>query len=91
MKGGKVTKLKEGGGRTRILKDYEEERLYDAARASNWPQMYMFLRMVLTTGARSAIGVDLQILVLDIDLDRVIHHREDPDAGEAGGRRARDR
>ncbi len=52
MKGGKVKKLKESGGRTRILQEKEVERLYAAAKASTWPLMYLFLRMMLTTSAR---------------------------------------
>ena len=54
MKGGKVSKLKEGGGRTRILNADEEGRLYAAARTSAWGLMYLFLLMVLTTGARKS-------------------------------------
>ena len=54
MKGGKVSKLKEGGGGTRILNGDEEVRLYAAARTSAWDLMYLFLLMVLTTGARKS-------------------------------------
>ena len=39
---------------------------------------------VLAAGARGAVGVDAQILVLDLDLDLVVDHRIDPDRGEAG-------
>ncbi len=52
MKGGKVKKLKEGNGRTRVLNDDEVTRLLDAAKASDWPMMYLFVRMLLTTSAR---------------------------------------
>jgi integrase len=52
MKGGKVKKLKENGGRTRILNDDEEGRLYEAARRSDWPMLYLLVRMALTTAAR---------------------------------------
>ena len=39
---------------------------------------------VLAAGARGAVGVDAQILVVDLDLDLVVDHRIDPDRGEAG-------
>lgn len=52
MKGGKVRKLKEGPGRLRILTDQEEARLLEAAKQSEWPMMWLYLRMLLTTGAR---------------------------------------
>jgi integrase len=60
MKGGKVSKLKEGNGRTRILTEDEEDRLYAAARASDWAMMYLLLRMVLTTGARKSEVLNLK-------------------------------
>ncbi|NWG72887.1 MAG: site-specific integrase, partial [Parvularculaceae bacterium] len=52
MKGGRVKKLKEGNGRQRILSADEETRLLDAAKQSEWPMMWLFLRMLLTTSAR---------------------------------------
>lgn len=52
MKGGKVSKLEESGGRTRILNAEEEARLMDAARASAWPMLHLFVRLCLTTAAR---------------------------------------
>ena len=39
---------------------------------------------VLAAGTRRAVGVDAQILVVDLDLDLVVDHRIDPDRGEAG-------
>ena len=39
---------------------------------------------VLAAGAGGAERVDLQVGVVDLDLDRVVHHRIHPDAGEAG-------
>ena len=39
---------------------------------------------VLPAGARCAIGVDLQVALVDLDLDVVIDHRIHPDAGETG-------
>ena len=39
---------------------------------------------VLAAGAAGAEGIDAQVLVLDIDLDFVVHLREDEDAGEGG-------
>lgn len=54
IKGGKVKKLKESGGRRRILNADEEQRIYAAADQSRWPMMRLFLRMCLTTGARKS-------------------------------------
>lgn len=54
MKGGKVTKLEESGGRTRVLTAEEEGRLTDAAMRSTWPMLPLFLRMCLTTAARKS-------------------------------------
>ena len=39
---------------------------------------------VLAAGARGAIGVDLAVALVDLDLDAVVDHRIDPDRGEAG-------
>jgi len=52
MKGGKVKKLEEGGGRTRILTADEETRLLDAAGRSTWPMLQLFVRVCLTSAAR---------------------------------------
>jgi integrase len=52
MKGGKVKKLRENDGRQRILTEDEETKLLDAAKVSDWPMMWLYLRMLLTTGAR---------------------------------------
>lgn len=60
MRGGKVKKLKESNGRTRILSPIEEGRLLAAARESAWPMMYLFLRMLLGTSARKSEVLDLQ-------------------------------
>jgi integrase len=54
MKAGAVEKLPEGKGRTRILDADEEARLFDAARASSWPMMYLFVRLALTSAARKS-------------------------------------
>lgn len=67
MKAGKVSKLTEGKGRTRILSADEESRLLDAARASTWPMLYLFVRMCLTTAARR--GEVLQLRWTDVHID----------------------
>ncbi len=67
MKGGKVSKLKEGAGRTRILNADEEQALYEAARKSEWPMMYLFLRLVLTTSARKSEAHNLKWRQLRLD------------------------
>ncbi len=54
MKTGKVEKLAESNGRKRILTDDEVERLLAAARASTWPMMPLFLRLLLTSAARKS-------------------------------------
>jgi integrase len=60
MKGGKVSKLEESGGRTRILNADEEARLMKAAHASTWPMLALFVRVCLTTAARRAEVLNLQ-------------------------------
>lgn len=57
---GKVRKLKENPGRRRILTAEEEQRLYTAAEASSWPMMRLYLRMLLTTGARKSEVLNLR-------------------------------
>lgn len=52
MRGGKVRKLPENSGRQRTLSEAEEALLLEAARQSEWPMMWLFLRLLLTTGAR---------------------------------------
>ena len=54
MKAGKVEKLTESKGRTRILTDDEIDRLYKAAAGSSWPMMPLYLRMLLTSAARKS-------------------------------------
>lgn len=60
MRGGKVKKLKESNGRTRILNEDEEGRLLAAAKASTWPMMYLFLRVLLSTSARKSEVLELR-------------------------------
>lgn len=67
MKGGKVRKLQEAAGRTRILDSDEEQRLYEAARTSDWPMLYLFLRMCLTTGARRSEVLKLKWRQVQLD------------------------
>ena len=52
MKAGKVKKLPENAGRQRTLTTDEERRLLDAAAASEWPMMPLFVLMLMTTAAR---------------------------------------
>lgn len=54
MKGGKVSKLTEGAGRTRILTPAEEAALMSAANTSSWPMMPLFFRVMVTTAARKS-------------------------------------
>lgn len=70
MKGGKVRKLTEHGGRTRILEPAEEQRLYDAAKASDWPLLYLYLRMCFTSGARRSEVLNLKWQQVRLD-DRI--------------------
>ena len=39
---------------------------------------------VLSASSGGTIGIDAQILVQDLDLDGIVDHRIDPDAGKAG-------
>lgn len=70
MKGGKVSKLTEGNGRTRILKPEEEQRLFAEADTSTWPMMRLFLRLLLTTAARKSEVLNLRWR--DVDLDNSV-------------------
>jgi integrase len=70
MKGGKVSKLTEGNGRTRILTLEEEGKLIAEAERSTWTPMALFLRLALTTGARKSELRKLRWS--DIDLERRI-------------------
>lgn len=70
LKAGKVKKLKESGGRRRILTPAEEDRLYEAAREARWPMMWLFLRIFLTTGARKSEVLKLRWK--DINLDESV-------------------
>jgi integrase len=60
MKAGKVSKLPESGGRTRILTADEESRLMAAAQASSWQMLALFVRMCLTTAARRSEVLNLR-------------------------------
>ncbi len=60
MKAGLVKKLTEGAGRTRILTADEESALLNAAKASSWPMLHLFLRTCLTTAARRSEVLNLQ-------------------------------
>lgn len=64
---GRLKKLKESGGRTRILEPEEEERLYAAARASDWSMLYLFVRLCLTTGARKSEVLKLKWRQIQLD------------------------
>lgn len=70
MKGGKVSKLEEGEGRTRVLTADEEERLLAAAERSTWPMLRLFIRMCLTTAARKSEVLNLRWK--DVQLDQSI-------------------
>lgn len=70
MKAGRVSKLKESAGRTRVITDEEEARLIDAARKGSWPPLALLLRMLLTTAARR--NEVLQLKWKDLRLDESI-------------------
>lgn len=70
MKGGKVKRRKESAGRQRILTPDEESRLIEAAKASRWPGMHLFILMLLTTAARKSEVLNLRWR--DVDLDNGI-------------------
>ena len=60
MKAGKVAKLPEGNGRTRILNADEEARLMAAAQISDWPMLHLLVRMCMTTAARKSEVLNLR-------------------------------
>jgi integrase len=70
MKGGKVRKLAESNGRTRILTPTRKSRLMEAARASSWPMLALFVRTCMTTAARRAEVLNLRWQ--DVRLDESI-------------------
>jgi len=70
MKGGKVRKLAESNGRTRILNADEEARLMAAAKASAWPMLSLFVRTCMTTAGRRAEVLNLRWQ--DVRLDESI-------------------
>jgi len=39
---------------------------------------------VLATGTRGPVGVDAQVALVDVDVNRLVDHRRDVDLGEAG-------
>ena len=55
----------------------------NAARHVRDPHRAVGLVDVLTTSTRRAIGVDAQILIVDLDLDLVVNDRVNPDRGKA--------
>ncbi|HEV6968111.1 tyrosine-type recombinase/integrase [Roseateles sp.] len=67
MKAGKVEKLPENGGRRRILTADEEARLMQAAAASKWPMLALFVRMCLTTAARKSEVLNLRWEQIQLD------------------------
>lgn len=67
LKAGKIGRLKESRGRRRILTRDEEQLLYDAAAASSWPMMALFVRMCFTTAARKSEV--LHLCWRDVSLD----------------------
>jgi integrase len=70
LKAGKVRKLKESKGRRRTLTAGEEQKLYEAAAASRWPMMGLYLRMCLTTAARKSEVLNLRWK--DVNLDESV-------------------
>lgn len=67
LKAGKVRKLKENPGRRRILSTEEEQKLYAAAEGCSWPSMRLYLRMLLTTGARKSEVLNLRWRDVHVD------------------------
>ena len=70
MKGGKVSRLEEGDGRTRVLTPDEETRLLQAAEGSTWPMLRLFVRVCLTTAARRSEVLNLRWN--DVQLDQSV-------------------
>src|SRR5690606_5183216 len=74
----------EGLGPVAVLRAVVLTGDHDAGRQMGQADGAVGLVDVLPAGARGAVGVDAQILFVDLDLDAVVDHRVDPDAGEAG-------
>jgi integrase len=70
-----VSKERELNQRTRTLTAEEEQRLYDAAEASSWPMLKLFLRVCMTTGARRSEALNLQWTDLRLDQSHALLRR----------------
>lgn len=72
MKAGGVVKEQELNQRRRVLTDEEQGRLYEAASASTWPLLRLYLRVCLTTGARRSEALRLRWESVDLDHNRAL-------------------
>lgn len=66
----RVAKEQESPGRVRYLSDEERERLLDACRKSNLPELHLIVMLALTTGMRR--GEILGLRWPDVDLERCV-------------------
>lgn len=67
-----IERRPENNEKTRFLSEAERTRILEAARAAEWPKMYLLVLMALTTGARK--GALLALRWQDIDLALGIAH-----------------
>src|SRR5205085_5985755 len=67
-----------------VLRSFALTLNHDAARHVGDADRAVGLVDVLPAGAGGAVGVDAQVLVVDLDLDLLVDDRVDPDGGKAG-------
>jgi integrase len=70
-----TTALREDNARTRFLSPAERAALLKLARVSNWPRLYLFVLLGLTTGARRGEMLGLRYCDLDLEQGVAYVHR----------------
>lgn len=75
-----IRRQKEPGGRVRFLSEEERTRLLDACAASEWPDLLLFVKIALSTGAR--LGEIQSLRWSDLDLKKGLAHLRTSKSGE---------
>ncbi|MBL8202420.1 MAG: site-specific integrase [Chromatiales bacterium] len=75
-----ISRQKEPGGRVRFLSEEERNRLLAACAASEWPDLLLFVKIALSTGAR--LGEIQGLRWSDLDLKKGLAHLRTSKSGE---------